>query len=114
MRRMLASLVLGIVVFAGSACTVFVQIPNTPRLQGLSEAQVFSMAPPPEWPVPQPDNPAIAAVDVACGVGPLPTNGYLYAAVSVRGRPPTGPWHRSTSRWCWTARAPWLAIRSAT
>jgi len=45
---------------------------------------VFSMAPPPEWPVPQPDNPASAAVDVACGVGPMPTNGYLYAAVAVR------------------------------
>jgi hypothetical protein len=82
-------LMLGSLVFAGSACTVFVQIPTTPRLQGLTEAQVFSMAPPPEWPVPQPDNPATAAVDVACGVGPLPTNGYLYAAVSVRGRPPT-------------------------
>jgi uncharacterized protein YegL len=68
---------------------MFVQIPTTPRLQGLTEAQVFSMAPPPEWPVPQADNPTNAAVDVACGVGPLPTNGYLYAAVSVKGRPPT-------------------------
>ena len=45
---------------------------------------VFSMAQPPEWPVPKPDNPASAAVDVACGVGPMPTNGYLYAAVAVR------------------------------
>jgi hypothetical protein len=88
-RKLLASLVLGTVVFAGSACTVFVQIPTTPRLQELSEAQVFSMAPPPEWPVPQPDNPATAPVDIACGVGPLPTDGYLYAAVSVRGRQPT-------------------------
>jgi von Willebrand factor type A domain len=88
-RNLFASLVLGAVMFAGSACTVFVQIPTTPRLQGLTEAQVFSMAPPPEWPVPQPDNPATAPVDIACGVGPLPTNGYLYAAVSVRGRPPT-------------------------
>ncbi len=86
---MFASLVLGIVAFSGSACTVFVQIPTTPRLQGLTEEQVFSMAPPPEWPVPQPDNPATAPVDVACGVGPLPTSGYLYAAVSVRGRPAT-------------------------
>jgi len=76
--------------FGGSACSVLVQIPTTPRLQNLSEEQVFAMAPPPEWPVPQPDNPAGAAVDVSCGVGPLPTNGYLYAAVSVRGRPATG------------------------
>jgi hypothetical protein len=90
MRKMIPLLVLGVVLFAGSACSVFVQIPNTPRLQGLTEAQVFSMAPPPEWPVPQPDNPATAPVDVACGVGPLPTDGYLYAAVSLRGRPPTG------------------------
>jgi Ca-activated chloride channel family protein len=88
-RRTLVLLVLATVALGGSACTVLVQIPTTPRLQGLTEAQVFSMAPPPEWPVPQPDNPATAAVDVACGVGPLPTNGYLYAAVSVRGRPPT-------------------------
>jgi len=90
MKTNFTSLVLGIVLFAGSACTVFVQIPNTPRLQGLTEAQVFSMAPPPEWPVPQPDNPATAPVDIACGVGPLPAEGYLYAAVSVRGRPTTG------------------------
>jgi hypothetical protein len=82
---MLAALVLG-----ASACSVMVQTPVTPRMQNLSEAEVFGMAPPPEWPVPQPDNPAGAAVDVACGVGPLPTNGHLYAAVSVRGRPPTG------------------------
>lgn len=70
------------------ACAT-VKLPTTPRMQNLSEEQVFSMAPPPEWPVPQPDDPANAAVDVACGVGPMPTNGYLYAAVSVRGRPPT-------------------------
>jgi hypothetical protein len=72
-----------------SACSVFAQLPTTPRMQNLTEAQVFAMAPPPEWPVPQPDTPAAAPVDIACGVGPLPTSGYLYAAVSVRGRPPS-------------------------
>jgi len=88
-RRNLALSVFGFAIVSASACSVMVQVPTTPRLQGLSEAQVFSMAPPPEWPVPQPDNPTSAAVDVACGVGPMPTNGYLYAAVAVRGRPPT-------------------------
>lgn len=86
-RRLLLLSVLALVTISGSACTVFVQIPTTPRLQGLTEAQVFAMAPPPEWPVPQPDQPANAPVDIACGVGPLPTNGYLYAAVAVRGKP---------------------------
>jgi uncharacterized protein YegL len=89
MRRTLSLLALASLIFGAGACSIMVQIPTTPRLQGLTEAQVFSMAPPPEWPVPQPDNPATAPVDVACGVGPLPTNGYLYAAVSVRGRPAT-------------------------
>jgi uncharacterized protein YegL len=83
-------LLLATFILATTACSLMVQVPTTPRMQNLSEAQVFALAPPPEWPVPQPDNPAGAAVDVACGVGPLPTNGYLYAAVSVRGRPPTG------------------------
>jgi hypothetical protein len=89
-RRLAVTLGLVWFTLGAGACTVMVQIPTTPRLQGLSEAQVFSMAPPPEWPVPQPDNPATAPVDIACGVGPLPTNGHLYAAVSMRGRPPTG------------------------
>lgn len=89
MQRLFAIVVLSWIAVAPSACTVMVQIPTTPRLQGLSEAQVFSMAPPPEWPVPQPDNPANAAVDVACGMGPRPTDGYLYATVAVRGRPAT-------------------------
>jgi uncharacterized protein YegL len=89
-RRLIAIVVLSWVGIGASACTgILVQVPTTPRLQGLTEAQVFSMAPPPEWPVPQPDNPATAAVDVACGVGPMPTNGYLYATVAVRGRPAT-------------------------
>ena len=87
--RFAAIVVLSWVGLGASACTIMVQIPTTPRLQGLTEAQVFSMAPAPEWPVVQPDNPATAPVDVACGVGPLPTNGYLYATVAVRGRPPT-------------------------
>jgi uncharacterized protein YegL len=89
MRRTLSLLALASLLSGAGACSVMVQIPTTPRLQGLSEAQVFAMAPPPEWPVPQPDNPATAPVDISCGVGPLPTNGYLYAAVSVRGRPAT-------------------------
>jgi Ca-activated chloride channel family protein len=88
MRPSLSLLALASLLFGVGACSVMVQIPTTPRLQGLSEAQVFAMAPPPEWPVPQPDNPASAPVDISCGVGPLPTNGYLYAAVSVRGRQP--------------------------
>lgn len=74
---------------AGAAgCTVFVQLPVTPGLANLSEGQVFSMAPQPEWPAPQADDPRTAAVDVACGVGPRLSTGQLYAAVSVRGRPP--------------------------
>lgn len=87
LRRLVLLVVLAALALGTGACSVMVQIPTTPRLQGLSEAQVFAMAPPPEWPVPQPDNPATAPVDVACGVGPLPTDGYLYAAVALRGRP---------------------------
>jgi hypothetical protein len=69
---------------------VFVTLPTTPRLANLSEEQVFAMAPAPDWPQPQPDNPASAPVDVACGVGPRTSTGLIYATVSVRGRPATG------------------------
>lgn len=89
-HRTSSLVVLSVLAFGANACSVFVQIPTTPRMQNLSEAQVFGMAPQPEWPVPQPDNPAVAPVDISCGVGPLPSNGYLYAAVSVRGRPAAG------------------------
>jgi hypothetical protein len=74
-------------VTGAAGCTVFVQLPVTPGLGNLSEAQVFSMAPPPEWPVPQHDDPQLAAVDVSCGVGPRLSTGKIYAAVSVKGRP---------------------------
>jgi uncharacterized protein YegL len=70
------------------ACTAFVRLPVTPQFQSLGEEQVFAMAPPPEWPQPQVDSPANAAVDIACGVGPRTSTGLLYAAVSVKGRPP--------------------------
>jgi uncharacterized protein YegL len=69
-------------------CTVLVHMPTTPRLEVLGEEQVFAMAPPPEWPQPQVDDPAAAAIDVTCGVGPRTTTGLLYAAVSVTGRAP--------------------------
>jgi len=88
-QRIASCLLLSALLFGANACSLMVQVPTTPRVQNLTEAQVFSMAPPPDWPVPQPDNPAVAPVDIACGIGPLPTNGYLYAAVSVRGRPPS-------------------------
>lgn len=101
LRRALASvcrpatLVLASVVtlasLSSAGCSVLVSLPTTPRLQALTEEQVFSMAPPPEWPQPQADDPAHAAVDVACGVGPRTTTNVVYAAVSVRGRPSTGP-----------------------
>ncbi|HVY41225.1 MAG TPA: VWA domain-containing protein, partial [Polyangia bacterium] len=70
-----------------SGCMVFVHLPVTPGLDMLSEGQVFSMAPPPDWPAPQADDVRTAAVDVSCGVGPRLSTGQLYAAVSVRGRP---------------------------
>ena len=70
-----------------SGCAIFVSLPETPGLGNLSEGQVFSMAPPPEWPAPQPDNPQTASVDVSCGIGPRLSTGQLYAAVSVKGRP---------------------------
>jgi len=72
---------------ATSGCAVFVTLPETPGLANLSEAQVFSMAPPPEWPAPQADNPQTASLDVSCGIGPRLSTGQLYAAVSVKGRP---------------------------
>jgi hypothetical protein len=71
-----------------SSCAVFVNLPTTPRLQNLSEEMVFSMAPAPEWPQVVADNAATAPVDIACGIGPRTTTGLLYAAISVRGRPP--------------------------
>ena len=84
---MLTAFVIAIPI-ASSGCMVFIHLPSTPGLENLSEAQVFSMAPPPEWPTPQADNPQTAAVDVGCGVGPRLAPGQLYAAVSVRGRAP--------------------------
>src|SRR4029079_4405782 len=70
-----------------SGCAVFVSLPVTPGLANLSEEQVFSMAPPPEWPAPQADNPQTASVNVSCGIGPRLSTGQLYAAASVKGRP---------------------------
>jgi hypothetical protein len=70
-----------------SGCAVFITLPVTPGLANLSEEQVFSMAPPPEWPAPQADNPQTASVGVSCGIGPRLSTGQLYAAVSVKGRP---------------------------
>jgi hypothetical protein len=83
-----ASLVAAAFAFAASGCVIFVHLPVTPGLENLSESQVFSMAPPPDWPAPQADNPQTAAVDVGCGIGPRLATGQLYAAVAVKGRPP--------------------------
>ena len=83
------SLALAATLASTSGCMVFVHLPVTPGLESLSEEQVFGMAPPPEWPAPQADNPQTAAVDIACGIGPRLSTGQLYAAVSVKGRPPT-------------------------
>jgi len=89
--RLLALAGLLIVAAASNVgCAVFVQLPNTPRLQNLSEEQVFAMAPAPDWPQPQADNPANAAIDASCGVGPRTSTGVLYAAVAVKGRPAQG------------------------
>jgi Ca-activated chloride channel family protein len=73
---------------AVSACATIVPLPITPHLNQLTPEQVFAKGPPPEWHEPTRDDPAQAAVDVACGVGPRLREGTLYAAVSVRGRPP--------------------------
>ena len=70
-----------------TGCTVFVQLPSTPRLAALTEEQVFAMAPPPDWSPPQADNPAQASVDIACGLAPRVSSGVMYGAISVRGRP---------------------------
>jgi Ca-activated chloride channel family protein len=70
-----------------TGCTVFVQLPSTPRLAALTEDQVFAMAPPPDLSPPQADNPAQASVDIACGLAPRVASGVMYGAVSVRGRP---------------------------
>ncbi len=87
---LIAAVLPGLMLLAvgGAGCATFVQLPVTPGLENLSEAQVFSMASAPDWPAPQADNAQAAAVDVACGVGPRLTTGQLYATVSVRGRPP--------------------------
>jgi uncharacterized protein YegL len=86
-KLLLPVLLAAVAATATSGCAVFVTLPETPGLANLSEAQVFSMAPPPEWPAPQADNPQTASVNVSCGIGPRLSTGQLYAAVSVKGRP---------------------------
>jgi hypothetical protein len=89
-QRWLAAAVVGGLVCGGAGgCTVLLMtsMPSTPRLENLTEEMVFSMAPAPDWPQPQPDNAANAPVDVSCGIGPRTSTGLLYAAISVRGRP---------------------------
>jgi len=90
-RKLLLPLLLvaSVASFAGSGCAIFVTLPVTPGLANLSEGQVFSMAPPPEWPAPQVDDPATASVSINCGFAPRLTTNQLYAAVSVRGKPAT-------------------------
>jgi uncharacterized protein YegL len=83
---LLARVVAALTTLGATGCTVFVQLPSTPRLQVLTEEQVFSMAPPPDLSAPQADTPAAAAVDVNCGIGPRTSTGVLYGAISVRGR----------------------------
>jgi von Willebrand factor type A domain len=80
-------LALAAVALGSVGCATFTPLPTTPRLQALTEDQVFAMAPPPDWAPAQPDAPATAAIDVACGIGPRLSTGTLYSAVSVRGRP---------------------------
>ena len=90
-RKLLLPLLLvaSVASFGGSGCATFVTLPVTPGLTNLSEGQVFSMAPPPEWPAPQIDDPATASVTINCGFGPRLATNQLYAAVSVRGKPAT-------------------------
>ena len=87
--RRLAFIAALVLAASSSSCSVFISLPMTPRLQNLSEEMVFAMAPAPEWPQVVADNPATAPVDISCGVGPRTTTGLLYAAISVRGRPPS-------------------------
>jgi hypothetical protein len=82
-----ALLVLAAATFGATGCTVFVSLPTTPRLQALSEAEVFAMAPQPDLSPPQPDVAAQAAIDVNCGIGPRTSTNVLYGAISVKGRP---------------------------
>jgi von Willebrand factor type A domain len=79
------------VLFSAVGCGgLVVNLPTTPRMQALTEEQVFATAPPPDWGAPQADVAATAPVDIACGVGPRTSTGLLYAAVSVRGRSGSG------------------------
>jgi hypothetical protein len=88
-RASLAAAFAVTVALSSAGCTVVVtaNLPTTPRLQALTEDQVFSMAPPPDWSPPQGDDARVAAVDVNCGVGPRTSTGVLYGAISVKGRP---------------------------
>jgi hypothetical protein len=86
-RGVLALLVLAAAAVGTSGCTIFVSLPTTPRLQALSEAEVFAMAPAPDNSPPQPDDAAQAAIDVNCGIGPRTSTNVLYGAISVKGRP---------------------------
>jgi hypothetical protein len=88
LRSPLALVLLASVLGASGCAVVFApSLPSTPRLQALSEAEVFAMAPPPDFSPPQADNPAQAAVDINCGLAPRVSSGVIYGAVSVRGRP---------------------------
>jgi uncharacterized protein YegL len=95
--RLLARSALAVMALSGAlmaagatGCATFVPpLPVTPGMSALTEEQVFAMAPAPDWPQPTMDNPATAAVDISCGVGPRTSTGLLYAAVSVRGRAPS-------------------------
>jgi hypothetical protein len=88
-RALLAAAFTVTVALSSSACTVVVanNLPTTPRLQALTEEQVFSMAPPHDWSPPQGDDARVAAVDINCGVGPRTSTGVLYGAIAVKGRP---------------------------
>ena len=82
-----ALLTLAALAFGGTGCAVFVSLPTTPRFQAMTEAEVFAIAPPPDWSPPQPDDAAQAAIDVNCGIGPRTSTNVLYGAISVKGRP---------------------------